>query len=690
MLGPLFWLGKRLALISLAFVGAAVALIVYSNVGQAGIANGDIVGKYTYRTTDCSEDDQNAADPINVVFYRGATKQDLDYYISLLDGWGDHGGETQYFKTNGQCNPMDGQPSSGTSTRYHARYHRGLKADGTVDIDSGLGDYSVAAAHYEEWNLPCLNHRLTTDGFDDGRDKIVEDWVEEGGHFYAGKENWHNILPRISCGRTVRSDGDVAFIKVATGNVEGMSLSPDPANLWVCYNSPSHTCNPYYEGNRFVLEDFRNQSGIGLGGYHFDAYYNQSLLSAGTVNSSFLGSTGRSVSCSGQLYSGYTHFQCGSDGDERGPTGDGDIAAVWVSPNPQAFYVGNPAHRPTKDNGITLPLDNVACRAKGVDGVPLPGSNGDYTPVCDDASVSLRTLEGDVNLDCRVDVADDQEMTWRYGARWGMQIYDLWYDVEPKYSDDDIDIKDLQFVFGRDWSTCQNPIPCDQSGLTCPDRVGAPASLTGQPEAGFLQGGTNVVMDPPSQNVPAVGQQFTVDLQVSDVTNPDGLGGYQFTLQFDPSIVSYVGLNNGSFLGSTGSEVVCQPPITDVGMVSFVCNTSGWESQRPSGSGQLARATFQTVGEGFSPLNLSDVILVDPPGEYITAGVADGSASVGDDQGGPVGGIAEYPEIEPAMAATTPGSSAPDTTALAGSAASGVLLLTTIAWYARRTRWRAG
>jgi hypothetical protein len=104
----------------------------------------------------------------------------------------------------------------------------------------------------------------------------------------------------------------------------------------------------------------------------------------------------------------------------------------------------------------------------------------------------------------------------------------------------------------------------------------------------------------------------------------------------------------------------------------------------------LARATFQTVGEGFSPLNLSDVILVDPPGEYITAGVADGSASVGDDQGGPVGGIAEYPEIEPAMAATTPGSSAPDTTALAGSAASGVLLLTTIAWYARRTRWRAG
>jgi len=76
--------------------------------------------------------------------------------------------------------------------------------------------------------------------------------------------------------------------------------------------------------------------------------------------------------------------------------------------------------------------------------------------------------------------------------------------------------------------------------------------------------------------------------------------------------------------------VVCQTAITDVGMVSFVCNTSGWESQRPSGSGQLAHVTLRTVAEGLSPLDLSGVILVDPPGEYITAGVADGSVSVVD------------------------------------------------------------
>jgi hypothetical protein len=197
------------------------------------------------------------------------------------------------------------------------------------------------------------------------------------------------------------------------------------------------------------------------------------------------------------------------------------------------------------------------------------------------------------------------------------------------------------------------------------------------------------VIDPPSRNIPAVGQQFTVDLRVSNVTNPGGLGGYQFTLQFDPSIVSYVGVSDGSFLGSTGSDIECQSPTTDVGMVSFVCNTPGSESQRPSGSGQLARATFQTIGEGFSPLDLSGVILVDPPGEYITAGVADGSVSVGDGQGGPVGGIAEYPELESKMAAATPGSSAPDTTALAGSAAGGILLLAAGRWYARR-RQRAG
>jgi hypothetical protein len=51
-------------------------------------------------------------------------------------------------------------------------------------------------------------------------------------------------------------------------------------------------------------------------------------------------------------------------------------------------------------------------------------------------------------------------MAFRYGSSFSLPFYNTWYDVEPyaktgKY-DWDIDIKDLQFVFGRDGHHCVN------------------------------------------------------------------------------------------------------------------------------------------------------------------------------------------------------------------------------------------
>jgi hypothetical protein len=68
-------------------------------------------------------------------------------------------------------------------------------------------------------------------------------------------------------------------------------------------------------------------------------------------------------------------------------------------------------------------------------------------------------LEGDVNLDCNVDVLDEQGIAFRYGSSFGLVLYDKFFDLEPNAADSDIDIKDLQFVFGRDGSTCQDPMP---------------------------------------------------------------------------------------------------------------------------------------------------------------------------------------------------------------------------------------
>ena len=93
-------------------------------------------------------------------------------------------------------------------------------------------------------------------------------------------------------------------------------------------------------------------------------------------------------------------------------------------------------------------------------GHPLPGSiAGGLTPTCGDLAVTVRILEGDLDLDCDVDLADAQAIAQRYGMVIGLFLYDPWYDLEPNIKDFDVDAKDLQKVFGRLGSTCQDPIP---------------------------------------------------------------------------------------------------------------------------------------------------------------------------------------------------------------------------------------
>jgi hypothetical protein len=264
MTRPFLWFAKRLAFISLAVAGAALALFAYSRIGRADITPGINFGKYTYSSSDCHEADESAEDPINVVFYDDAPKYSLDYYFNLYHGWGDNGGETQYFKTNGLCHVMDGQPSSQGAgvTRYHARYSRGRTSSGVVDYDQLWGDYSVAAAHYEEWwiggDCGWGNHVVPQNGFNEGRDNVTNNWVNEPspGHFFAGLMDWGNTLLRQQCNHTwAGSDGKVAFIKVyldsdgdgcgdsdeaagAPAPKPGSTGAYDPHNYWDFYDVP--------------------------------------------------------------------------------------------------------------------------------------------------------------------------------------------------------------------------------------------------------------------------------------------------------------------------------------------------------------------------------------------------------------------------------------------------------------------
>jgi hypothetical protein len=207
----------------------------------------------------------------------------------------------------------------------------------------------------------------------------------------------------------------------------------------------------------------------GLGSFEFQVKYDDKIFDLNIVPGPFLGITGRTVDCSMSIVTeNYILFACGSTGDPNsGPVSPGPVTLATINVYPKSdLYL---RMRPTKDNGLTSNLLDENCEWSDTYGTPLPGMvNGGHVPYCGSATITIRMLEGDVNLDCNVDVLDDQNIAYRYGATFGLQLYNPFYDLEPNVGDNDIDIKDLQFVFGRNGSTCANPIPDGQGPLPPP------------------------------------------------------------------------------------------------------------------------------------------------------------------------------------------------------------------------------
>jgi hypothetical protein len=252
------------------------------------------------------------------------------------------------------------------------------------------------------------------------------------------------------------------------------------ANLFLCQVGP---CAGPGEGNLIVHEYATNidtapigPGGIGLGAYEFDIEYDNFIISS--VNPSDIvfsppsavwpggadgvldgeGVARGPANCSFSIVTeNVIHFGCVTLGlAPNGPEGDMDLARLNLIPHEDLdndIFPGN-------DNGVITIIKDNGCETVDVLGHPTLGSvNGGLTIECGDLAVTIRILEGDLNLDCMVDVTDQQLIAFRYGSFFGSLLYSQWYDLEPNLHDLDIDIKDLQKVFGRDGSTCQNPIP---------------------------------------------------------------------------------------------------------------------------------------------------------------------------------------------------------------------------------------
>jgi hypothetical protein len=259
----------------------------------------------------------------------------------------------------------------------------------------------------------------------------------------------------------------------------GVFKSPSLANLWLCNIRPG--CDNKGSGVEEVNLDIVLDQAITdpepkcvgfpnfqppetcprqtIGSFEFEVLFDAKVISVQVEAGPLFQRP--EVECLSASAQGYVRFRCLTKGKpEDAPSGPGVLAVVRVRATPNMYSLIIPG----QVNGFPTQLLNQKCNLGDLQGHHINSA------VCGSAAVTVRYLEGDVHADCVVDVMDSQQIAFRYGAVRGFFLYSARYDLEPSFpilGDGDIDILDLQFVYGRrgtadapdSQSTCKNPHP---------------------------------------------------------------------------------------------------------------------------------------------------------------------------------------------------------------------------------------
>lgn len=116
-------------------------------------------------------------------------------------------------------------------------------------------------------------------------------------------------------------------------------------------------------------------------------------------------------------------------------------------------------------------------------------------------------------------------------------------------------------------------------------------------------------VQPPPDPI-AVGQRFTVTLQIENLSTP--LTAFQLDLTYDATLLRVDDVAVGSVLRVAGRNQICPSPAAPVtGTLRFACATAG-AGNGPTGSGPLAYVSMTALHEGTSPLTVEGLKLAGP------------------------------------------------------------------------------
>jgi hypothetical protein len=129
------------------------------------------------------------------------------------------------------------------------------------------------------------------------------------------------------------------------------------------------------------------------------------------------------------------------------------------------------------------------------------------------------------------------------------------------------------------------------------------------------------------------GDTFFLDINITDVND---LLGFQFGLQFDPTVLMANEVLEGGFLPSGGSTFFIPGSIDNVAGLIDISGDILLEFAGVSGDGRLARVSFTAISAGTSALGLSDVLLLDSLFNSIDASTQGGSVTAAASTASPI------------------------------------------------------
>ena len=143
-----------------------------------------------------------------------------------------------------------------------------------------------------------------------------------------------------------------------------------------------------------------------------------------------------------------------------------------------------------------------------------------------------------------------------------------------------------------------------------------------------------VSIQPLDMESPAVGQEFSVDVDISDGAN---VAAYQLTVEFNPKTLALVRSKNADYLPA---EVFVVPPIATDNSVTLSAASLADVS---NGDGTLATITFAVIDVKPSTIKFTAVILSDPEANQLDVITTNGQITAADLNETPVAIIEAIP-----------------------------------------------